>query len=87
LPELSDRARRKERWGIGWKLNSPTGTAGSMVDLLGDQVFGHQGATGSVVWVDPETKLFCVVLTNAGISKAPWRLVALSNMVAAARDA
>jgi serine-type D-Ala-D-Ala carboxypeptidase len=86
LPELSERARRKERWGIGWKLNAPTGSGGVMVDLLGDQVFGHQGMTGAVLWVDPKTELFCVLVTSAGGIRAPWRMAAVSNIVAASVD-
>ena len=86
LPELGERARRKERWGIGWRLNSPTGSGGVMVDLLGDQVFGHQGMTGAVLWIDPHTELFCVLLTAAGGIRAPWRMTAISNIVAASLD-
>ena len=84
LPDLSERARRRERWGLGWKLNSPTGSGGSMVDLLGDQVFGHQGVTGTVLWIDPKTELYCVLLTSAGGVKAPWRMASISNIVASA---
>ena len=86
LPELGERARRKERWGIGWKLNAPTGSGGVMVDLLGDHVFGHQGMTGAVLWIDPQTELFCVLLTAAGGIRAPWRMAAVSNIVAASLD-
>jgi len=86
LPELSERARRKEGWGIGWKMNAPWGSGGVMVDLLGDHVFGHQGMTGAVLWIDPQTELFCVLLTAAGGIRAPWRMAAVSNIVAAALD-
>jgi CubicO group peptidase (beta-lactamase class C family) len=55
-----------------------------MVDALGDAVFGHQGLTGTVLWMDPATDLFCILLTNAGGVRAPWRIVAISNIVAAA---
>lgn len=86
LPELGERARRKERWGIGWRLNAPTGSGGVMIDLLGDHVFGHQGMTGAVLWIDPQTELFCVLLTSAGGIRAPWRMAAVSNIVAASLD-
>lgn len=86
LPELNERARRKERWGIGWKLNAPTGSGGVMVDLLGDHVFGHQGMTGAVLWMDPQTELFCTLITSAGGIRAPWRMAAVSNIVAASLD-
>jgi len=47
-------------------------------------VFGHTGATGTLVWADPQTGGFAVILTNALREWAPWRLVHLSNAVAAA---
>ena len=55
-----------------------------MVDLLDDSVFGHQGVTGTVMWMDPRSELFCVLLTSAGGVRAPWRMVGVSNRVAAA---
>jgi hypothetical protein len=34
--------------------------------------------------MDPQTQGFAVLLTNALRAKAPWRLVHLSNIIAAA---
>lgn len=48
------------------------------------RVFRHTGSAGNVVWLDRETKGFCIVFTNYLRSRAPWRLVHLSNAVAAA---
>jgi CubicO group peptidase (beta-lactamase class C family) len=89
FPDLADRARRKDRWGLGLKLNGAASTGGPFVDLLGDRVYGHQGVTGTFFWVDPDSELFCVLLTSAGVNgpRAPWaRMVAISNIVAAALD-
>ncbi len=83
LPDLPEPVRRTQPWGLGWRLNHP-GTPGSWGDLLGRHVFGHTGATGTMVWMDPQTKGFCLLLTSALREKAPWRLVHLSNAVAAA---
>jgi CubicO group peptidase (beta-lactamase class C family) len=83
LPDLPEGVRRTQPWGLGWRLNHP-GTPGSWGDLLGRHVFGHTGATGTMVWMNPQTKGFCVLLTSAIREKAPWRLVHLSNAVAAA---
>jgi CubicO group peptidase (beta-lactamase class C family) len=83
LPDLPEPVRRTQPWGLGWRLNH-TGTPGSWGDLLGRHVFGHTGATGTMVWMDPETQGFCLLLTSALREKAPWRLVHLSNAVAAA---
>lgn len=82
-PDLPEPVRRTQPWGLGWRLNHP-GTPGSWSDLLDRNVFGHTGATGTTVWMDPKTEGFCILLTNAIREKAPWRLVHLSNAVAAA---
>jgi CubicO group peptidase (beta-lactamase class C family) len=82
-PDLPEPIRRTAPWGLGWKLNAP-GTAGALCDLLGRQVFGHTGSTGNLLWIDPATQGFCILLTTAERARAPWRLVHLSNAVAAA---
>ncbi|MCZ2343427.1 MAG: beta-lactamase family protein [Bacteroidales bacterium] len=82
-PELPEVYARAQPWGLGWRLNHP-GTADSWGDLLGPRVFGHTGATGTMVWMDPDTGGFCLLLTNALRAAAPWRLVHLSNAIAAA---
>ena len=83
LPDLPEPVRRTQPWGLGWRLNHP-GTPDSWGDLLGRQVFGHTGATGTMVWMDRRRQGFAVLLTSALREKAPWRLVHLSNAVAAA---
>lgn len=81
--DLPEPVRRTQPWGLGWRMNHP-GTPDSWGDGLGRHVFGHTGATGTMVWMDPETKGFCVLLTTGLRAKAPWRLVAISNAVTAA---
>jgi len=83
FPDLPEQVRRTQPWGLGWRLNHP-GTPDSWGDLLGRHVFGHTGSSGTMVWMDPQTQGFAVFLTNALRAKAPWRLVHLSNGVAAA---
>lgn len=80
--ELPEGVRRTQPWGLGWRLNHP-GTPDSWGDLLDRNVFGHTGATGTTAWIDPKAEGFCVLLTTALREKAPWRLVHLSNAVAA----
>lgn len=82
-PELPDAVRRARPWGLGWSLNS-RGTSRSWGDTLGPRVYGHTGATGTMCWIDPDRKGFCLLFTSAIRSKAPWRLVNLSNIVGAA---
>jgi len=83
LPDLPEATRRTQPWGLGWRLNH-LGTQDSWGDLLGRHVFGHTGSVGNVVWMDSQTKGFCIVLSNYLRARAPWRLVHLSNAVAAA---
>ena len=81
--DLPEPIRRTQPWGLGWKLNAP-GTSGALCDLLGRQVYGHTGSTGNLMWIDPATQGFCLIFTLAERARAPWRLVHLSNAVAAA---
>ena len=74
---------RTQPWGLGWRLNH-AGTTESWGDLLGPETFGHTGSTGNTVWMDPGTGGFCILLTTLPREFAPWRLVGLSNAVAAA---
>lgn len=81
LPDLPEPVRRTQPWGLGWRLNHP-GHADSWGDLLNNQVFGHTGSSGNLVWMDPETNGFCILFSNYLRSRAPWRLVHLSNAIA-----
>jgi CubicO group peptidase (beta-lactamase class C family) len=83
LPDLPEPVRRTQPWGLGWRLNH-LGMADSWGDLLGRHVFGHTGSVGNLVWMDPRTQGFCILFTNYLRARAPWRLVHLSNAVAAA---
>jgi CubicO group peptidase (beta-lactamase class C family) len=83
LPDVPEPVRRTQPWGLGWRLNH-RGTSDNWSDLLSPQVFGHTGSAGNVVWMDPATQGFCVILTNYLRARAPWRLVHLSNAIASA---
>jgi CubicO group peptidase (beta-lactamase class C family) len=82
-PEVPEAVRRARPWGLGWSLNS-RGTSRSWGDTLGPNVFGHTGATGTMCWMDPDRNGFCLLFTSAIRSRAPWRLVHLSNAIGAA---
>jgi len=83
FPDVPEGIRRTQPWGLGWKLNAP-GTPSALCDLLGRQAFGHTGSTGNLLWMDPATGGFCILFTTAERARAPWRLVHLSNAIAAA---
>lgn len=83
LPELPEPTRRTKAWGLGWQMNHP-GADDSLCDLLGTDAYGHLGATGTLMWISPALDGFFVLCTSAARDLAPWRLVAISNAVAAA---
>lgn len=82
-PELPEPIRRATPWGLGWRLNS-AGTSSAFGNILGPNIFGHTGATGTMCWVDPDRDGFCLLFTSAIRSRAPWRLVHLSNIIGSA---
>jgi CubicO group peptidase (beta-lactamase class C family) len=83
MPDMPEAIRRTRPWGLGWRLNH-LGQADSWSDLLDRRVFGHTGSSGNVVWMNPSTKGFCIIFSNYLRSRAPWRLVHLSNIIASA---
>jgi len=46
---------------LGWDTPSENSSAGS---LLSARSFGHTGFTGTSMWIDPERKLFVILLSN-----------------------
>ena len=83
LPEVPEPVRRTQPWALGWQMNHP-GTPGSWSDLLGRDVFGHTGGTGTMVWMDPRRRGFCIIFTTAMTTRVPWLTVHLSNVIASA---
>jgi len=73
----------KKPWGLGWGLaTSPVWCY--FGDLVSPRTFGHSGATGTVAWADPDSRLVCVVLTTRPSGEDEGRLLRrVSNAVAA----
>jgi beta-N-acetylhexosaminidase len=46
---------------LGWDTPDGTNSAGG---LLSKSAFGHTGFTGTSMWIDPERRLFVILLTN-----------------------
>jgi CubicO group peptidase (beta-lactamase class C family) len=70
-------------WGFGWRLNWP-GFSPYFGDLLGPRMYGHMGATGTVLWMDPDRDAFAVILTTEPQEPHGTYLARLSNAIAAA---
>jgi uncharacterized protein YbbC (DUF1343 family)/CubicO group peptidase (beta-lactamase class C family) len=49
--------------GFGWDIDSPLST--NRGELLPVGSYGHTGFTGTSLWIDPATKTYIVLLTNA----------------------
>ncbi len=49
--------------GLGWDIDSPYAT--NRGELLPVGSFGHTGFTGTSLWIDPTTKTYIILLTNA----------------------
>lgn len=81
MPDIPEPVKLANAWGLGWRLGVPT-SSGYFGDLVSPRMFGHGGATGTVVWADPDLDLTCAVFTTQpGIGRM---LGLVSNAVAAA---
>jgi CubicO group peptidase (beta-lactamase class C family) len=77
--DLPDREKARQRWGLGWRLQD----AGLYGDLVSARTFGHGGATGTVAWMDAESGVSFVLLTNQAQAAKALRPL-LSNVIAGA---
>ncbi len=82
-PLVPEDDRRCRPWGLGWRLNWP-GNPSSFGDLLGPRSFGHWGATGTLVWMDPDAEAFGVLFTTQPMGEDGRFLARVTNLVAAA---
>jgi CubicO group peptidase (beta-lactamase class C family) len=48
--------------GLGWMMRSPEGSSSGQ--YFSPDSYGHTGFVGNSLWVDPERKLVCALLTN-----------------------
>jgi CubicO group peptidase (beta-lactamase class C family) len=70
-------------WGYGWRLSWP-GCSAYFGDLLGPRSYGHMGATGTILWIDPDRDAFAVILTTEPQEPHGTYLARLTNSIAAA---
>ena len=82
LRDLPETDRRCRPWGLGWRLNWPAHSA-NFGDLLGPRTYGHWGATGTLLWIDPDRQIFTVILSSQPQEPTGHFLARLSNIVAA----
>jgi len=82
MPDVPESDRRCKPWGLGWRLNWPA-TSANFGDLLGPGTYGHWGATGTLMWIDPERDTVCVILTTEPQEPHGREIARLSNAIAA----
>jgi len=75
--------RRTRPWGLGWRLNW-AGHSANFGDLLGPRTYGHWGATGTVMWIDPDLDACVILLTTRPQEPRGSYLARASNAIAAA---
>ena len=75
----SDRLHRP--WGLGWRFNWPD-HATCFSDFVSSEAYGHWGATGTLMWIDPKTQIWCVILTNQPYEVSQTVIQRLSNRIA-----
>jgi uncharacterized protein YbbC (DUF1343 family)/CubicO group peptidase (beta-lactamase class C family) len=68
--------------GFGWDIDSPFST--NRGELLPVGSFGHTGYTGVSLWIDPATKTYIVLMTNAVHVGEKGSAVSLRTKVATA---
>jgi len=68
--------------GFGWDIDSPFSS--NRGDLLPVGSFGHTGFTGTSIWIDPNTRTFIILLTNAVHPRGKGTAVALRSKIATA---
>ena len=68
--------------GFGWDIDSPFSS--NRGDLFPVGSFGHTGFTGTSMWIDPTTKSYVILLTNAVHPRGKSNAIALRSKVATA---
>jgi len=83
MVNVPEEDRRCRPWGLGWRLNWP-GHSASFGDLLSRVTYGHWGATGTLMWIDPARGTFAIIFSTEPYDTSGTQLVQLSNAIAAA---
>jgi uncharacterized protein YbbC (DUF1343 family)/CubicO group peptidase (beta-lactamase class C family) len=72
----------QELRGFGWDIDSPFSS--NRGELLPVGSFGHTGFTGTSLWIDPTTRTFIILLTNAVHPRGKGSAIALRSKIATA---
>ncbi len=67
--------------GLGWDIDSPLSSNRGLFLPVGS--FGHTGFTGTSLWIDPTTRTYIIILTNA-VHPRGGNAIALRSKIATA---
>jgi uncharacterized protein YbbC (DUF1343 family) len=68
--------------GLGWDIDSPFSS--NRGEFLPVGSFGHTGFTGTSLWIDPTTKTYIILLTNAVHPRGQGSAISLRAKIATA---
>jgi len=82
MTTLPETHRLHRPWGLGWRMNWPDHST-CFSDFLPSAAYGHWGATGTMMWIDPQSRRWCVILTNQPYEESQSVIQRMSNLIAA----
>lgn len=83
MKDVPDEERRFRPWGFGWRLQWAN-HASTFGDLVSPTAFGHWGATGTMLWIDPASDSFALILTTQPLDGSQASFQRLSNAIVGA---
>jgi CubicO group peptidase (beta-lactamase class C family) len=78
---LSERDRLIRPWSYGWRFNWKDHPA-SFGDFVSSSAIGHWGATGTLMWIDPASQRWLVILTTQPWEQSQSTIQRISNFFA-----
>lgn len=82
MKDVPEDDRRFRAWGFGWRMQWAN-HANTFGDLVSPNTYGHWGATGTVLWIDPDRDSFVLILSTQPQDPNGAPLQRLSNAVVA----
>jgi CubicO group peptidase (beta-lactamase class C family) len=83
IPAVTGAGKFQSAYGLGFSKAGPGGENGPSPELRSPAGFGHGGATGTYLWIEPEFDLVFVFLTNRWLQDDTHLKRALNATIAA----
>ena len=83
MKDVPEEDRRFRPWGLGWRLQWAS-HANTFGDLVSPRTYGHWGATGTMLWIDPDRESFALILSTQPLEPNGAPFQRLSNAIVAA---